>query len=123
MHAYLDTAGERLAIECSLPWAMELIAEGASGELRESEAVGAALTMRVEADRQPFDTRGWDLLARGAWLRAGARPATTLASGMDQLSGGYSSRSGSRAGTDAGCRMGARRSRCTTASRRSCLTA
>ena len=33
MHAYLDTAGERLAIECSLPWVMELIAEGASGEL------------------------------------------------------------------------------------------
>ena len=71
MHAYLDTAGERLAIDCSLPWVMELIAEGASGELTESEAAGAALTMRVEADRQPFDTRGWDLLARGAWLRAG----------------------------------------------------
>ena len=71
MHAYLDTAGERLAIECSLPWVMELIAEGASGELRESEAAGAALTIRVEADRGPFDTLGWDLLARGAWLRDG----------------------------------------------------
>ena len=71
MHAFLDTAGERLAIECSLPWVMELIAEGASGELRESEAAGVALTMRVEADRRPFDTLGWDLLARGAWLREG----------------------------------------------------
>ena len=71
MHAFLDSAGERLAIECSLPWVMELIAEGAAGELRESEAAGAAITIRVEADRGPFDTRGWNLLARGAWLREG----------------------------------------------------
>jgi hypothetical protein len=71
MHAFLDTAGERLAIECSLSWVTDLIAEGASGELKESDAAGASLTMRVEADRRTFDTRGWDLLARGAWVRKG----------------------------------------------------
>ena len=71
MRGFLVTAGERVAFDCSLPWVMELIAEGAGGELRSSEAVGASLVIRVEADRHRFDTRGWELLARGAWRRHG----------------------------------------------------
>jgi hypothetical protein len=71
MHAFLDTAGERLAIECSLSWVMDLIAEGAGGALQESEVTDACVTVRVDADRQAFPTRGWDLLARGVWQRNG----------------------------------------------------
>jgi hypothetical protein len=71
MRAFLDTAGERLSIECSLPWAMKLISEGAGGELRGVGASDASVTVRVEADRSRFDTRGWDVLARGAWHRDG----------------------------------------------------
>lgn len=71
MRGFLDTAGERLAIECSLPWVMELVAEGADGELRRTESPHASVQVRVEADRRPFETRGWELLARGAWRRNG----------------------------------------------------
>jgi hypothetical protein len=65
----LVTAGEHLLFECSLPWVMELIAEGAGGELRAADTGGVSLRVRVEADRRPFETRGWELLARGAWRR------------------------------------------------------
>jgi hypothetical protein len=69
MHAFLETAGERLEIDCQLSWVGELIAEGAAGELRDIRAAPASVQVRVEADRQPFDTRGWEVLARGAWRR------------------------------------------------------
>jgi hypothetical protein len=69
MRGFLDTAGERLQIECSLPWVMELIAEGAGGELRRTESAYGSLRVCVEAERHPFETRGWELLARGAWRR------------------------------------------------------
>src|SRR6266550_4141144 len=69
MQGFLETAGERLEIDCSLSWAGELIAEGAAGELRDIRAAPASVQVRVEADRQPFDTRGWEVLARGAWRR------------------------------------------------------
>jgi hypothetical protein len=71
MRGYLNTAGQRLLIECSLPWVMELIAEGAGGELMQSGAPDASVHVRVEADRRPFGTRGWDFIARGAWRRNG----------------------------------------------------
>ena len=68
MHAFLDTAGERLEIDCSLSWVGELIAEGAAGELAD-RAGPASVKVRVDDDRHPFDTRGWEVLARGAWRR------------------------------------------------------
>ena len=71
MRGFLDTAGERLLIECSLPWLGELIAEGAGGELQESDAPHASVHVRVEADRRPFGTRGWDVISRGAWRSNG----------------------------------------------------
>jgi hypothetical protein len=67
----LDTAGERLAIECELPWVWELLAEGSAGQLRVVDAEGASFRVRVESARRPFDTRGWPLLTRGAWARDG----------------------------------------------------
>jgi hypothetical protein len=71
MHGFLDTAGERISIQCSLPWVMMLIIEGAGGELRRVAAHDASVIVRVEADRSRFDTSGWEVLARGAWRRAG----------------------------------------------------
>ena len=71
MRGFLATAGERVLFESSLPWAMELIAEGAGGELGPGDAPGVSLRVRVEADRRPFETRDWEVLARGTWRRHG----------------------------------------------------
>jgi hypothetical protein len=68
----LDTAGERLSIECAVPWVSELIAEGAAGEFQAPGLPGASVRVRVEADRRPFPTDDWRLLTRGVWHRAGA---------------------------------------------------
>ena len=38
MRAHLDTAGERLSIDCPLAWVSELIAEGSAGELERADA-------------------------------------------------------------------------------------
>jgi hypothetical protein len=67
MRSFLDTAGELLQVECSLPWVMDLVAEGAGGELRQLHGVDGTVRVLVEKDRHAFDTRGWQLLTRGAW--------------------------------------------------------
>ena len=72
MQGSLQSAGERLAIECAVPWVAELIAEGAGGELRPFDQSGASIRIRVEEDRRPFETDGWQMLTRGAWRRAGS---------------------------------------------------
>jgi hypothetical protein len=69
MARYLDTAGERIAIECSLPWVAELIAEGSGGQLAKSVPPGVSINVHVEREREPFRTRGWEPLTRGAWRR------------------------------------------------------
>jgi hypothetical protein len=71
MNGVLDTAGERLAIECSLPWVGELIEEGSAGELQRIDVDDASLRVYVEAESAPFRTAGWRLLSRGAWHRNG----------------------------------------------------
>lgn len=71
MLAHVDTAGERLSIDCELSWVAELLAEATAGELRRGPARNASVSVRVEADRRPFSTRGWELLTRGAWCRGG----------------------------------------------------
>jgi len=71
MPTFLDTAGEQVSFECDLPWVAELIAEGAPGELREQPAGVPSVAVRIERTGEPFDTRGWELLARGAWSRNG----------------------------------------------------
>jgi len=68
MRGVLETAGERLAIECAVPWVADLIEEGAAGELRSSGSPGwGSLRVLVEPDRGPFDTAGWQVITRGAW--------------------------------------------------------
>jgi hypothetical protein len=74
MLGVLDTAGERVAVDCALPWAADLIAEGAAGELHDGAdgADGAATVLvTVERDRSAFDVGHWLPLARGAWARDG----------------------------------------------------
>jgi len=71
MNGLLVTAGERLSIGSSLDWVSDLIAEGAGGELCAGETANASVLVHVEADRRPFETGGWDLLARGAWRQGG----------------------------------------------------
>ena len=71
MSGHLFTAGECLSFSSSLDWVSDLIAEGAGDDLRSGEAADASVSVRVEADRGPFATDGWELLARGAWRRSG----------------------------------------------------
>ena len=65
----IDTAGERVALDCSLPWLAELIAEGAAGELDQSIAHDSSIAIVVETGRAAFETSGWEPLTRGAWTQ------------------------------------------------------
>ena len=67
MRGTLDTAGERIVIASSLAWVADLIAEGAGEALQRGRAPGASIRVEIEAERDPFSTRGWTRLARGAW--------------------------------------------------------
>jgi hypothetical protein len=67
MAGILETAGERLAIDSDLPWVEQLIREGAGGQLSPWGGSAPSVRIRVEADGRPFDTRGWEILTRGAW--------------------------------------------------------
>lgn len=71
MNGHLFTAGECVALSSSLDWVSDLIAEGAGDDLRSGDAAEASVFVRVEAERSPFETRGWELLARGVRRRAG----------------------------------------------------
>lgn len=71
MRASLQTAGESLWVDCALPWVAELLVEGAAGELSDADSAGATVSIEVERSSQPFDTRGWEPLTRGAWRRRG----------------------------------------------------
>jgi hypothetical protein len=68
---FLSTAGARVSVDCALPWVEELIAEGTGRELESGAVSGASLHVRVQDDRGPFDTRGWQGVTRGAWCRSG----------------------------------------------------
>jgi hypothetical protein len=72
MTGHVFTAGECVSISCSLDWVGELLAEGAGADLRPGETAEASVFVRVEADRSPFETGGWELLARGARRRSGS---------------------------------------------------
>jgi hypothetical protein len=71
MRALLNTAGEQLAIECDLPWVADLIEESAGAELVKVGTTSSSIRIRIEAERRPFDVRGWVPLTRGAWHREG----------------------------------------------------
>jgi hypothetical protein len=68
MRGSLDTAGERVAVACALPWVADLVGEAAGGELRDAYG-DASVHVTVESDRRPFPVAGWEPLTRGAWTR------------------------------------------------------
>ena len=84
MIGFMDTAGERLQIECELPWVAKLLEEGAAGVIQPTRAAGVTVTVRVEAERRPFETARRQLLTRGAsaW-RGEVVVENVLTSGFD----------------------------------------
>lgn len=71
MRASMHTAGELLSIGCALPWVDALVAEGAGGELQPPDTGEATISIEVASSPEPFGTRGWEPLTRGAWCRDG----------------------------------------------------
>lgn len=67
MRGTLETAGERIAIDCALPWVDDLIAEATAGERRDDSSGPATIDVRVESSNRSFDTTDWEPLTRGAW--------------------------------------------------------
>jgi hypothetical protein len=67
------TAGERVEIECALPWVERLIADtlGPSNEVQPAAEGHPDVSILIEDARSPFDTRGWAALARDASHRDG----------------------------------------------------
>jgi len=64
---WIETAGVLLRLDCALPWVGRLVGSGEC--LHPPDAPGDAAPIGVEADREPFDTAGWEPLTRGAWRR------------------------------------------------------
>lgn len=71
MRAALVTAGERLELDCEIPWVDELLAEGAAGELRSDPDGRATVHIGVERESAPFGVGARRLLARGVWAGGG----------------------------------------------------
>jgi hypothetical protein len=65
------TAGECVAFSSSLEWVDELVAEALPGDGPTGDTRDVTLSVQVEAGHEAFPTRGWELLARGAWRRGG----------------------------------------------------
>jgi hypothetical protein len=68
----LTSAGERLGIECAVPWVGELIREASDGCFTGGDPDTARIRIRVEQHRDAFHTGGWEPLARGVAGRDGS---------------------------------------------------
>ncbi len=86
MKGTLPTVGERISIDCVLPWVAELIDEAAAGELAKGDSGTATLAVRVESTNRPFKNVAWEPLTRGAWrLRDDVVIEDVCSSGFDLL--------------------------------------
>jgi hypothetical protein len=91
MKAALQTAGERIAIDCSVAWVAELIEEAAAGELGRHVDGPATLAVHVEPTGRPFASAGWESLTRGALRHEGSvLMEDVCSSGFDVLVDGGS---------------------------------
>ena len=63
----VTTAGERVLVDCDIPWLSTLLADAAAGELRAAAAADETVRLQIQGDRRPFDRDGWALVGRGAW--------------------------------------------------------
>ena len=89
MNRNLETAGERIAIVCALPWVDELIDEATGRERNDMDSGAASVAVHVESTNRPFDTTAWEPLTRGAWrLRDEVVIEDVCSSGFDLHVGG-----------------------------------
>jgi hypothetical protein len=82
----LQTAGERIAIDCSPAWVAELIEEAVAGELERHDEAPVTLIVRVESTSRPFVSIGWESLTRGSFrLERSVLMEDVCSSGFDLL--------------------------------------
>jgi hypothetical protein len=80
----LTSAGERLGIECAIPWVSELVREASDGSFTGGDPDTARIRIRVEQHRDAFHTGDWEPLARGVAGRDGSMVLRNLlSSGFD----------------------------------------
>ena len=75
----VTTAGERVLVDCDIPWLSKLLADATAGELSEVDTASETVRLQVQADRRPFGRDGWALVGRGAWAAAPASSSKTPA--------------------------------------------
>ena len=76
----LTSAGERLGVECAIPWVGALIRGASDGRLTGGDPDTARIRIRVESHRDAFHTGGWEPLARGVAGRDGSMVLRNLLS-------------------------------------------
>ncbi len=80
----VTTAGERVAVDCPLPWLMALLTDSTGGELTDSDMAGETVHIEIQASRRPFSREGWTLIGRGSWASGPAVLVTdACSSGFD----------------------------------------
>jgi hypothetical protein len=79
----LSTVGERVVVDCRLPWLMSLLADSTAGELAAAEAGGGTVHLEIQQRRQPFSHDGWTLIGRGCWA---SQPSALI---VDACSSGF----------------------------------
>ena len=84
MRATVQTAGERVDVDCRLRWLSRLLEEGTAGLHADDGAPD--VTVRVDTSAAAFETGGWEVLTRGAWRRPGQVVIlNACSSGLDLL--------------------------------------
>jgi hypothetical protein len=68
----INTAGQAVALETTLNWAGDIIAESHAGFVKEDTTVQPEVHVAIQDSRAAFDTSGWAPLARGAWVNGGS---------------------------------------------------
>jgi hypothetical protein len=63
----VTTAGERVLVDCAVPWLSTLLAEATAGELAEAAGADETVRLEIQAGRRPFDRDGWTVIGRGTW--------------------------------------------------------
>jgi len=86
MRGTVETAGERVDVDCSPRWLSRVLHEGTAGLHTSTQEAAPDVQVRVESSTAPFDTGGWEVLTRGAWRRPGqVVVANACSSGLDLL--------------------------------------